>query len=161
MPRLHCTQRVLERFRLEPIADPTSESGRLGHWYANLLNVGRRRWVLCVSERTLLPVVVPAKNAHFPATLPRELGRVLIGLGINESRAQTEVRAMAELEIDRTRNRRVLGVMNDFAFLASHALADGLAPLETALRVARAPSGPLRHESPDRVTRRLFESETS
>ena len=161
MPRLHCTQRVLKRFRLEPVANPAAGSGRLGHWYANLLTVGRSRWVFCLSERTLLPVILPAKNAHFPATLPGEVGRVLVALGIDESRAQTEVHAMADLEIDTTRNRRVLGVMNDSSFLASHALADGIAPLETALRVARAPSGPLRHESSDRVTRQLFESDRS
>ena len=161
MSRLHCTQRVLKRFRLVPSTSPKPESGRLGHWYANLLNVGRSRWVLCLSERALLPVILPAKNGYFPATLPHEVANVLMELGIDESLAVEEAKRMACLEIDRTRNRQVLGVMNDFSVQASLWLGDGLSPVRAALRVARTPSGPLDYDSPESVARLIFGSESS
>ena len=64
---LRCTQRVLRRFQLKPIDSELVSSGVLGDWYANLLNLGSRRYVLCQSERALLPVIVPARNDSFPA----------------------------------------------------------------------------------------------
>jgi hypothetical protein len=49
--------------------------------------------VLCVSERALLPVILPAKKSHFPATLPHEVGDLLMKLGIDESRAVEETQS--------------------------------------------------------------------
>ena len=57
MITFRCTKRVIERFRIEPVDDAPASTGILGDWYANLLNVGSQRLVLCVSERTLLPVI--------------------------------------------------------------------------------------------------------
>ena len=54
MVRLRCTLRVLKRFGLEPGPEAAASTTLLGDWYANLLNAGRSRWVLCVSERALL-----------------------------------------------------------------------------------------------------------
>ena len=36
----------------------------LGDWYANLIRIGRIQVVLAVSERSLLPVVVPARDSR-------------------------------------------------------------------------------------------------
>ena len=66
---LRCTRRLLERFG-EPAADVPAPTTVLGDWYANLLNVGRLRLVLCTSERTLLTVLVPAKDV---SALPDQL----------------------------------------------------------------------------------------
>jgi len=48
-----CTHRVVKRFKLPIIDDAPASSGTLGDWYANLLNIGRSRLVLCQSERSL------------------------------------------------------------------------------------------------------------
>jgi len=84
-----------------------------------------------------------------------------MALGIDESRVVEETQSMATLEIDRTRNRQVLGVMNDFSVQASLCLGDGLSPVRAALRVARTPSGPLDYDSPESVARQIFESKSS
>lgn len=156
MVRIRCTQRVLQRFRLEPSTDPSPSTTRLGDWYANLLNVGRQRWVLCVSERTLLPVLLPARKEHFPAGIANALGEHLAALGVTPAAVQAELAAMQTIALDRTRSRQVLGVMNDFSLSAAYALRDGLSPTEVALHVAETPVKPLDHDCPRRLVSELF-----
>ena len=158
MVRLRCTQRVLRRFGLESCPEEAASTTLLGDWYANLLNVGRARWVLCVSERALLPIIVPARKAAFPDSLVSSLGMVLEGLGIPSSQIEGEIAEMDPIEVHRTRSRQVLGVMNDFSILAELFLRDGTDPIEVALRVAQTPSRPLDYKSPGRITRSLFAS---
>ena len=62
------------------------------------------------------------------------------------------------MEVDRTRSRQVLGVMNDFSVAAEIFLRDDTVPVEVALRVAQKLSKPLGYESPVRITRSLFAS---
>ncbi len=117
MYTLRCTKRVLDRFRLPPNEAEAGESETvLGDWYANLLNVGRKRWVFCVSERSLLPVVVPARSDDSPAGLPAVVAETLACLGVNENARSCEFDAMTRHSIARTRSRSVLGVMTDLAF---------------------------------------------
>ncbi len=158
MVRLRCTQRVLDRFDLKPSPVVAYSTTLLGDWYANLLNVGRARWVLCVSERALLPVILPARKVDFPSTLSTSLQAVLAGLGVPPPAINPEVGEMELIEVDRTRSRRVLGVMNDFSILAGVWLHDGAAPVDAALKVAESPTKPLDYDSPGRVTRSLFAS---
>ena len=148
MVRLRCTLRVLKRFGLELGPEAAASTTLLGDWYANLLNAGRSRWVLCVSERALLPVIVPARKATFPESLPSSLQAVLAGLGIPPAEIEGEIVEMARIEVHRTRSRQVLGVMNDFAVAAEIFLRDGTRPIEAALKIAQTPSKPLDYESP-------------
>ena len=133
-----CTQRVLRRFRLQPSDADVVSSGVLGDWYANLLNFGSQRYVLCQSERTLLPVILPARNESFPAEFSSTLQKVLRMLGVPREAVDQEASAANEIQIARTRSRQVLGAMNDFAFNAqvylSHARSYDRA-LEACLRL--------------------------
>ena len=156
--RLRCTQRILKRFGLEPGSEAPPSTTLLGDWYANLLNAGRSRWVLCVSERALFPVIVPARKAAFPGSLSSSLRAVLAELGIPSDSIERESAEMARMQVDRTRSRQVLGVMNDFAIAAEIFLRAGADPIEVALKVAQTPSKPLDYESPDRIVRSLFAS---
>ena len=161
MTVFRCTQRVLRRFKLTAIEPDTASTGVLGDWYANLLNVGRKRLVLCVSERSLLPVIVPARNKAFPREFGQTLMRVLLALDIPIHSVDAEVAAAQDVQFARTRNRRVLGVMNDFLFSAElyFAYARSHDPvLETCLKLAETPSRPIGMDSPDRLTVSLFSS---
>lgn len=152
MVRVRCTQRVLKRFRLGLQSDDVPSTTRLGDWYANLLNVERQRWVLCVSERTLLPALVPARNDCFPADLSIAVGEVLRALDLPGTAAEHEVEEMSAVVVDRTRSRSVLGVMNDLSFATELALRDGCSAVEAALHVSNTPVKPLGYDSPRRVT---------
>ena len=158
---LRCTQRVLRRFQLKPIDSERVSSGVLGDWYANLLNIGSRRFVLCQSERALLPVIVLARNDSFPAEFGPALLKVLRALGIPDELVAQEVAAAGEVQIARTRSRQVLGTMNDFAFNAqvylSHAHTHDPV-LEACLKLAEMPSKPIGYDSPRRLTISLFRS---
>jgi hypothetical protein len=57
---LRCTARLLKRMKVAPLVACPEPTTHLGDWYANLIHVGRQQLVLAVSEKTLLPVVVPA-----------------------------------------------------------------------------------------------------
>lgn len=154
-----CTQRVLRRFQLQTSDTPVASSGVLGDWYANLLNCGTQRYVLCQSERTLLPVILPARNESFPAQFGLSLQRVPDALGVPSRSVGPEISAANEIQIARTRSRHVLGTMNDFAFNAqvylAHALSDDPA-LEAALKLAEMPSKPIGYDSPGSLALSLF-----
>jgi hypothetical protein len=156
-----CTRRVVKRFRLRLVESPPASSGLLGDWYANLLNVGSSRLVLCLSERSLLPVILPARNDVFPDQFPEFLAEVLLGLQLAPERVHEEVAAAREVAFAKPRSRNVLGALNDFGFHAWHELADPRwqsTPLRVALRLAEMPSKPIGYSSPDRVVRSLFQS---
>ena len=155
MITLRCTARVVVRFRLQVLDEPRSSTTVLGSWYANLLNFGRQRLVLCVSERTLLPVLVPARNSEFPGRLPHYVAVLLDHLGIPRASVVEEVGRMSPFEVGRTQDRRVLGVINDFGRMAPYHLPNA-SPLETSLWLAETPSGPLDYASPIRRTCEAF-----
>jgi hypothetical protein len=151
-----CTQRVAKRFNLRLTDEPSGSTGLLGDWYANLLNVGHSRFVLCLSERTLLPVLLPARQREFPSRFPSYLAPVLDHLGVPQGLIENEANAASEVVFSRTRSRQVLGALNDFAFNASVHLAHGASPLQASLKLTEMPSKPIGYESPGRVTQSLF-----
>jgi hypothetical protein len=156
-----CTQRVVKRFKLRPSESPPPSSGLLGDWYVNLLNVGSSRLVLCLSERSLLPVILPARNEVFPRQFPEFLRGVLQGLQVPSEQVEAEVTAAGEVVFGKPRSRQVLGALNDFVFCAGFQIAkarSGNAPLEAALVLAEMPSKPIGYSSPDRVALSLFQA---
>ena len=142
--------------RAAPESDPPAPTTVLGDWYANLLYVGKQQLILCVSEKTLLPVVVPAVDAKLLSRrLPEAVFDVLKAIGISWGAIDRELREMQEATVGRTANRRVLGVMNDFAFAVPYRRADeSLTGL--ALWLAETPCGPIKMNSPDRETKEAF-----
>ena len=80
---LRCTSRLMKRLGASLAASPAETTTRLGDWYANSVHVGRRQFVLCVSEQTLQPVVLPA--APIATLVPRlrvGVAQVLAAVGI-------------------------------------------------------------------------------
>jgi hypothetical protein len=156
-----CTQRVVKRFRLRLAESPLPSSGLLGDWYVNLLNVGSSRLVLCLSERSLLPVILPARNDVFPGQFPEFLAEVLRGLELAPERIHQEAAAAREVAFAKTRSRNVIGALNDFGFHAWHELANSRrqsTSLQAVLRLAGMPSKPIGYNAPERVVRSLFQS---
>ena len=163
MYTLRCTQHLLGRLgHVSPATDPAEPTTVLGNWYANALNVGRLRLLLCTSERTLLTVLVPAKNLPtFPGRLREAIGRTLISLDIPVDQIAREQREMMWHQLGRTVSRHVLGSMSDFAFLAETYIRDDGPDVDLdqiGLILNRAPCRPIHYQSPDRFTREVFRS---
>jgi len=156
MLTLRCTAKLMKRMRAVPAPTPLASSGKLGDWFANLL-YGSPQLIICVSEKTLLPLILPAQGAaRFAEGLRAQLPEVLRALGVASSAIAQEMSEMNETVIAATNNRQVLGSMNDFAYmLGAHLEADD-SLLEASLKLAEAPCSPLGMNSPERATKALF-----
>jgi len=156
---LRCTAKLLRRLGPPLDGSPELPTNRLGDWYATLVHAPRMQLVLMVSERSLLPLVVPAREAStLLERAPTVLAEVLLQLGVRPTVIEHEIAAMAGASIGRTAKRRVLGSMNDFlGMMRSHPWPpSSLTAL--SLELAEAPCGPIGMMSPDDLTRELLEA---
>lgn len=155
---LHCTQKLLDRMG-HPVGTPIPASTRLGNWYATAL-FWKPQMALLVNERTLLPVMMPlAPAATLAQRFPRALKEILQALNFPVEFIDAEIGGMNEVVYAKTTNRSVVGMMNEFTFLAEAFRDRGglLDPLALSLKLAAVPCGPLRKGagSPDRAFREL------
>ena len=159
MVTVRCTQKLLRR--LNVTSDAAASTTLLGDWYANVLFSRPQQLVLCVSERTLLPVVLPAKELQtLVPRLSSVVGEILLQLGVNPALVKTEQNEMRSFAYGHTQNRRVLGSLNDFMFMLAHYLKarPNVTLIEHSLHLAETPCKPIGHSSPDRVTSELFKT---
>jgi hypothetical protein len=154
---LRATAKLLKRLKAMPDPSPPPSTGRLGAWYANLLVVRPAQLVLCVSERTLLPVLVPAKDiSSLPQRLAIAAGEMLRAIGVPEVEVIRELRQMVEWRIAKTASRQVLGSMNDFAWMAEVDPRETMSLLDRALLLAESPCKPIGMDNPRQATVALF-----
>lgn len=156
---LRCTQKLLDRLNSTPDPQPSPTDTVLGDWYANLIRVGRIQVVLAVSERTLLPVVVPARDGRSLAQrLSEALEPMLTTVGVPEGDAIAERGAMQRWALGKTANRRVLGSLNDLAFQLQVGLLE--LPDRTLLAqshwLAKTPLKVIDYGAPDQATLAAF-----
>lgn len=156
---LRCTQKLLRRgLTIAPTPDEPS-STVLGDWYANVLHVGQRQVVLCASAKTLLPVVLTAKEArNTPHKLRLALAPLLHALEIAGPSVDQELALMGEYRVGRTADRRVISSLNELVFLLKHQIYHhgNFTLQEHALRLAETPMKLIEFASPDRATRSAF-----
>lgn len=156
---LRCTEKLLDRLNVTPGPDPAPSDTVLGDWYANLVRVGRIQVVLAVSERSLLPVVVPAREGRtLVHRLCEALQPMLTAIGVSAEEAIAERGAMQHCTVGKTANRRVLGSLNDLAFQLQVGLIDfpDRTLLAQSLWLAGAPLKVIDYFSPDRATLSAF-----
>jgi hypothetical protein len=104
--------------------------------------------VVCVSEVSRLSVIVAARE--FETFVPRfqnALQQVLEEIGIPAATIEKERKEMNDVAFAHTKNRSVLGTMNDFFFQLRWALKErpDFSPLDHALSLSRIPVGPYPH----------------
>lgn len=151
---IHATKKLRDRVKV-PLTDPVEPpSTALGNWYATAL-FWKPQVALFVNEATLVPVLVPLAPAKTLAErFPEHLGAVLDALGTDPRFVAAEVAATVDAQWAKTANRSVVGIMNEFSFLAevdqAHERSEDLVSM--ALRLAGTPCSPLykRHSFPDK-----------
>jgi uncharacterized protein DUF6933 len=134
----------------------------MGQWYATAM-FWKPHVALFVNEPTLLPVLLPlAPTATLLARFPQQAAAALAAHGTPTAVIDEEQRQMRDRRLGKTANRRVVGIMNEFTFLAEAYRGDTPAPdlLALAIRLATTPCGPLysKHVSPDRELAALVRS---
>ena len=118
------TKKFLDRVG-RPEADPPASTSVLGDWYVNVL-FWRRQVALFVNASTFVPVFVPLAPAggvlgRFPAAMAGVFGV----LGVDPRFVHAETVEMGSVVLAKTASRQVLGVMNEFAFMAEHTISTG------------------------------------
>lgn len=144
MYTLQCTKKLLDRIKPE-ISEPQPSTTQLGNWYATAL-FWRPQMALFVNERTLFPVVMPlAPAATLAQRFPVALKAALSSLGLPRGFVDAEIEGMAQVTYAKTSNRAVLGVMNQFAFLAEGDInpTNESEALALSMKLSDTPCGPL------------------
>ena len=142
---LRCTLKLLVRLKQVGDVAPVESTTRLGDWYGNVLRIGRRQHLLFISERSRLPVAVCER---------------LSIVGVAAADIVDERMRMSELAFGRTRNRSLLGNLNDFAFMAQSGDArrtEPESPEELMRFLSQTPILPLDGASPIELTRAVFQ----
>jgi hypothetical protein len=154
-----CTRKLLDRLPAATASSSARSTTALGDWYFTLV-VAKPQWLLLgVSEKSRLPIVLPARELRtMTPRFQQALDRVLHDLGISEEAIAAERRSMEEIAIARTVDRHVLGSVNDFVQAIRFALEDRLdkSPHDLSLWLSDTPILPLK-DRPGRMTRRLVE----
>ncbi len=151
---VHATKKLLDRLREQPSSPVRQSTNALGSWYATAL-FWRPQLALFVNESTLLPVFLPlAPAATVVDRFPNALRVILEAYAVERSFVDNEIAGMTEHQVAKTASRSVVGIMNEFTFLASYAPppTNEADLIELSLSLAQTPCGPLygRHVSPDR-----------
>ena len=158
MTTIRCTAKLLKRLGIGNPGESPAPENVLGDWYANNLFTRAGHYLLLLSERSRLPVILSARDLHsfegrFLQTLPEVLGEI----GVPSHQIDRELTSMQPLHYGKTVDKSVLGTLNDFGFLARHWLSPGdLSLYEVNLRLARAPCQPLQSKFPDKETRNVL-----
>jgi hypothetical protein len=157
---LRCTQKLLARLKQSGDLPAIESTTRLGDWYGNILRIGARQHLLFISERSRLSVVVPLREAKRLGTVfPDAVCGRLAVVGVPAADIAEERARMSEMVFGRTRNRSLLGTMNDFAFMAksvdrSRAVPE--TPEELMSFLAETPILPLKGARPIDLTLAAF-----
>jgi hypothetical protein len=159
MYQLHGTKKLLHRIKPSAIAPDVAPGTLLGNWYATAL-FWKPQVALLVNEKTLLPVLMLLAPATDLATrFPEQLAGVLVAHGIPRQFIDHELAQMNEVQYAKTSNRSVVGIMNQFSYLAEgySEYLETKDLLALSLKLSETPCSPLYKSaiSPDRALKAL------
>jgi hypothetical protein len=153
---IRATRRLLDALKVRPTKALPEPTTKLGNWYATVLRLKVGDFLICVSERTLLPVALPISALpNLASELSKALAAVLTGLGIGRDLIEQERFAMAQVSFSTTASRQVVGFMNEFAFMMSVRLEEERRVSMTELSLWLAGT-PCQRVFPDEATQELF-----
>jgi tetratricopeptide (TPR) repeat protein len=118
---IHATAKLMTALKLKP--EPARETTtRLGNWYATLV-AGPRGRIICISDRTMLPVIIDrCKAPELPRALADGLARLLDDLEIPKPLIEQERFAMMQATWAKTVDASLNGVLNEQRVNASFLL---------------------------------------
>jgi hypothetical protein len=157
---LRCTQKLLKRKPGPPNARQDTRVPTLGSWHANLIRLGHSPIVLCVSDASLLAVLVPGRDfSNFGSAFRDRVAQRLRRLGLSEDTISIERAAMEIIQIQPSDSRSVLASMNDFVRhlkfkVGNHFAFEDADALEDML--SETPMGALKYQYPVEVAAAAF-----
>jgi hypothetical protein len=139
---LCCSQVVRSRLGITGRPSAASEpTTRLGKWYVHLVRLGPRQLVLATSERSLLTVILPARElrATIEGNLRIAVEQLLSAMNIPMDIVNRELAQMQPVLIAPATNHRVLGSMNELAFHLGVRQEQTSDPIEMAVSLSGIP----------------------
>jgi len=155
---IRATQKLLPKLGT-PVVDPPPSTTVLGDWYAKPFGVAQRRFVLLISERSRLAVVMPGREiAKLPQRFPEAMGLQLALLGVPQDAYEREMAACGEVIVAKTASKSLLGTLNDYTYMVHHRLSTRLDDdLEAAaFSLSHTPLSPLGYKYASEVALGLF-----
>lgn len=132
----------------------------LGDWFLRTHNAGRRRLLLCTSSKSLLTVLITARElAAVSQRLRSAVGDLLFAIGAPLAAINRELDEMHDSMFGFSNDRRVIGSMTDMACMADGYLRDGSSAehfVVVGMKLAQSPCRPLAYDSPERVALALL-----
>jgi hypothetical protein len=159
---VRATKKLLDRIGPPNLGEGEQSTTLMGQWYATAV-FWKPQVALFVNESTLLPVLMPlAPAATLLARFPQHVAAVLAAHRTPPAVIEEELQQMRDRRRAKTANRSVVGIMNEFTFLAGAYRGEESVPdlLAVAMHLATTPCGPLysKHVSPDRELAALLRS---
>jgi hypothetical protein len=142
---IHCTKKLLDRIKPSSIAVGGTSGTLLGNWYATAL-FWKPQVALLVNEKTLLPVLMPlAPASDLAMRFPGQLANVLAAHGVPQSFIVHDLTQMNEVQYAKTSHRSVVGMMNQFSYLAEgyREYIETNDLLALSMRLSETPCSPL------------------
>jgi len=161
---LRCTRKLLNYLSVDSAGIDILPTTVLGDWYANLLFTKHARLMICVSERSLLPVFVEANGRFsFVERFRQSVRSLLEYVGVEATFVEREIGNMFEFQIGATTNRRVLGSLGELSFLAREVikLQSGLDLMTLAAEIAETPCSVVSYQSPKSMTLALLRNRSA
>jgi hypothetical protein len=113
---LRATAKLQKRLKAPLHADPGKSTTALGDWYANIIYLERRPLILAASEKSLLAVLLPARDlSGLPRRFPDVVRDRLLRLGVPAAVADREAGEMAGVVVAPTASRSTLAVLSHMA----------------------------------------------
>lgn len=154
------TQKLAKRFKMEIEKDlPENSTNMLGDWYFNYFTFERKYFLLGISEKSLLPVVIPAREiGDFPERFCVALRELLEVLGIDDKLIDRELMEMRDVHYGKTNSRNVLGCQNDCIRMVRYMMRDDppCSLLEQSLKLSRIPFKTVGYKNPVELTSNIF-----
>lgn len=142
MLSLCCTKIIRNRLRLPAqLPAPVQPSTRLGNWYVHLARFGHQQIVLATSERSLLTVLLAARQLRtsIEINFQAAVAELLRALQLPTQIVSREMAAMQPISFAAASNRRVIGSMNEYVWQLGSYLTRTDDPLELSLQLNETP----------------------
>jgi len=151
---LRLTQKLAASLRVPLPKDTTPVANPCADWCCHRFTANRSRYLLVTNASTFYSVVLRAKGmgneSDFITVVVSGLRGYLQAVGHELVFARVIGPAAAEVRFSPVADRRILGVMNEFIFMAE-AYLDDLSPVDTSDRLNSCPVGPLKGKFPSDV----------
>ena len=171
MQLIQCTKKLQKEMGLKQseLCSEEPPFSYLGPWHANLLHIDRRKCVLFVNDKTLFNFIVPdvsrAQIRELSKLFKDYLICVLADAEITEA---NRIKILSEYEVVRfsnTKNKSVLGSMNDLAFHYKYSIQNeggvhSCAVPDIINRLNRMPMGAIKYSYPIEALRAMYQMAT-